>query len=98
MYVGAICLPILLFTVAAMILRISQTCVIIVEYTHMRYWMNPLQIQYQNMYRILRSDAVLLRFGFFGHFENPLAYSFTILQQQPSFTVKDNIIKRFITT
>ena len=87
MYVGSVCLPIILVAVAAMILCVAQTCVLIVEYGRMRYQMNPLQIYYYNIYCILQSDTVLLHFGLFGLFENPLAYSFTILQQQQSFAV-----------
>ena len=49
------------------------------------------------MYCILQSDAILLRFGFFGHFKDPLSYLFTILQQQKSFAVKEKITNHSIT-
>ena len=68
MYVGSVFLAITSITVAAMILRVAQTCVLIVKYEHPRYQMNPLKILYQNMYCVLRSDTVSLCFGFFGHF------------------------------
>ena len=43
LYIGSICLPILLIAVAAMILCVAQTCVLIVEYIHPMYQMNPLK-------------------------------------------------------
>ena len=89
MYVGFICLPISLIAVVVMIVRIPQTCVLTFEYKHLRYQMNPLSIQYQNIYCILQSDAILLCFGFFRHFENPLTWLCTILQEHQIFVVKE---------